>query len=82
MHVNNFTLPRPPQESLDQCFCVYIGDPVFNIKKMRNWCWDNNLSLVWSELVDTSDVDYNYDHVAAFWFIDARDAIAFTLKFK
>jgi hypothetical protein len=49
---------------------------------MKTWCWENHLSLIWSELIDTSDVDYNYDHVAGFWFIDARDATAFTLRYK
>jgi len=82
MYVNNFTLPRPSDKALDKCFCVYIGDPAFHFKKMRTWCWENDLSLVWSELADTSDADYNYDHVAAFYFIDESDATAFTLKFK
>jgi len=82
MHVNNWTLPRPEQDLLDQCHAVFIGDPAFIMHKMKKWCYENNLSLIWSELADTSDIDYNYDHVAAFYFIDARDATLFNLKFK
>jgi hypothetical protein len=82
MHVNNYTLPRPSDADLDQCYCVYIGDPTLHLKKMRTWCYENDLSLVWFELVDTSDADYNYDHVAAFYFIKEKDAVMFTLKFK
>jgi len=82
MHVNNYTLQRPSENALDQCHAVLIGDPAFIMRKMKKWCHEQQLSLVWSELVDTSDVDYNYDHVAAFYFIDARDATLFSLKFK
>jgi hypothetical protein len=52
------------------------------MRAMKTWCWENHLSLIWSELIDTSDVDYNYDHVAGFWFIDQKDATVFTLKYK
>ena len=82
MHVNNYTIPRPPDSILERCHCVHIGDPAFHFKQMRTWCWNNDLSLVWSELVDTSDIDYNYDHVAAFYFVEAKDATIFSLKFK
>ena len=82
MYINNWTLPRPEQELLDQCHSVFIGDPAFIMWKMKKWCHENDLSLVWSELADTSDIDYNYDHVAAFYFIKAKDATIFSLKFK
>jgi hypothetical protein len=52
------------------------------MRAMKIWCWENCLSLLWSELIDTSDVDYNYDHMAGFWFIDEKDAVVFTLKYK
>ena len=73
---------RPEQHLLDQCHLVSIADPAFRMRAMKTWCWENCLSLLWSELIDTSDVDYNYDHVAGFWFIDEKDAVVFTLKYK
>jgi hypothetical protein len=73
---------RPSETTLDQCHLVTIADPAFGMREMKTWCWENNLSLMWSELVDTTDVDYTYDHVSGFWFIDERDATVFTLKFK
>ena len=82
MHVNNFSLPRPPDNVLDQCHQVLIGDPAFRMWQMKRYCRDNNLSLVWSELVETSDVSVYFDEVSAFYFIDPADATLFTLKFK
>jgi hypothetical protein len=82
MPTRNWTLPKPSEEILDRCHTVYISDPAFRMRAMKTWCWENHLSLIWSELVDTSDVDYNYDHVAGFWFIDEKDATVFTLKFQ
>jgi hypothetical protein len=82
MHVNNYTIPSPPQDLLDQCHQVLIGDPAFHIKKMRNWCIENELSLVYWELVPVMDVSNQFDECAAFYFIEAKDATAFTLKFK
>jgi hypothetical protein len=73
---------RPTETVLGQCHLVTIADPAFRMREIKTWCWENRLSLLWSELIDTSDVDYNYDHVAGFWFIDARDATAFTLRYK
>ena len=73
---------RPTDTVLDQCHLVTIADPAFRMRAMKTWCWENCLSLLWSELIDTSDVDYNYDHVAGFWFIDEKDAVVFTLKYK
>ena len=82
MYVNNYTLPTPPQELLDQCHQVLIADPKTVMWKMKQWCREQDLSLLWSELLDTSDASYQHDYIAAFWFIDAEDATAFTLKFK
>jgi hypothetical protein len=56
--------------------------PKISYREMKKWCKENNTSYMWCELVDTSDVDYEYDHIAAFWFIKAEDATMFTLKFK
>jgi hypothetical protein len=78
-HIRNL---RPTDAELDQCHLVTIPDPAVGMREMKTWCWENHLSLTWSELIDTSDVDYTYDHVAGFWFIDQKDATAFTLKFK
>ena len=82
MHVNNFSLPRPPEAALAQCHAVYINDPAFRMWAMKKWCRENKLSLMWSELVETSDVSAYFDEAAAFYFIDPADATLFTLKFK
>jgi len=82
MHVNNFSLPRPPEGALAQCHAVYINDPAFRMWAMKTFCRENNLSLLWSELVETSDVSAYFDEAAAFYFIDPADATLFTLKFK
>ena len=82
MHVNNFSLPRPPDQALDQCHTVYINDPAFRMWKMKEFCRHSNLSLVWSELVETSDVSEYFDEACAFYFIDPADATLFSLKFK
>jgi hypothetical protein len=82
MHVNNHLLERPGQDLLDQCTEVFIGDPAFRMWEMKRWCWENNISLAWSELVETSDVSAYFDETAAFYFIDPADATAFSLKFK
>ena len=50
--------------------------------RMKKWCRENDLSLLWSEMLDTSDASYVHDYIAAFWFIEERDATMFTLKFK
>ena len=81
MHVNKVDL-TPPQDILNQCHQVLITDPKTVMWKMKKWCREQDLSLMWSELLDTSDASYQHDYIAAFWFIDARDATAFTLKFK
>jgi len=82
MHVNNYTLPRPAEEVLAQCQEVVINDPAFRMWAMKKFCRENNLSLVWSELVDTTDVSAWFDEAAAFYFIDPADATFFRLKFK
>ena len=82
MYINNFELPRPPEEILDRCHEVTIGDPAFRMWAMKKYCRENNLSLVWSELVETSDVSAFFDEACAFYFIDPADATVFTLKFK
>ena len=82
MHTNNWTLPRPPEEVLNQCHQVLIGDPAFRMWQMKRYCRDNNLSLVWSELVETTDVSVYFDEVSAFYFIDPADATLFRLRFK
>jgi hypothetical protein len=82
MYVNNYTLPRPADSVLDQCHEVVINDPAFRMWAMKKFCRENNLSLVWSELVDTTDVSAFFDEAAAFYFIDPADATFFRLKFK
>ena len=82
MHVNNYELPRPPEQALDQCHAVYINDPAFRMWAMKKYCRENHLSLMWSELVDTTDVSAYFDEACAFYFIDPADATLFSLKFK
>jgi hypothetical protein len=82
MYVNNYTLPRPAESVLDQCHLIVVNDPVFRMWAMKKWCREQNLSLVWSELVETSDVSAYFDEAAAFYFIDPADATLFRLKYK
>ena len=92
MHVNHYELPRPTDSVLDQCRAVYVNDPAFRMWAMRKWCREHNLSLIWSELVDTTDVSALFDEAAdvsalfdeaaAFYFVDPADATLFSLKFK
>lgn len=82
MHVNNYTLPRPAESVLDQCQLVVINDPAFRMWAMKKFCREQNLSLVWSELVETSDVSAYFDEAAAFYFVDPADATLFRLKYK
>jgi hypothetical protein len=82
MHINNWTLPRPPDTVLERCHQVLIGDPAVRMWQMKQYCRDNNLSLIWSELVETSDVSVYFDEVSAFYFIDPADATLFRLRFK
>jgi hypothetical protein len=81
MHVNNVDL-TPPQELLDQCYQVFLSDPAEPMWRMKKWARTHCQSFVWAELVDTSDVDYNYDSVSAFYFTSEADKILFALKWK
>ena len=81
MYVNKADL-TPPQQALDQCHAVYINDPAFRMWAMKKYCRENHLSLMWSELVDTTDVSAYFDEACAFYFIDPADATLFSLKFK
>jgi hypothetical protein len=82
MYVNNYTPPRPADEVLDQCQLVVVNDPAFRMWAMKRFCLEQNLSLVWSELVETSDVSAYFDEAAAFYFVDPADATLFRLKYK
>jgi hypothetical protein len=82
MYVNNYTLPRPEELVLEQCHEVVINDPAFRMWAMKKFCFENKLSLVWAELVDTADVSAWFDEACAFYFIDPADATLFRLKFK
>ena len=73
---------RPSEAILDQCHQVFIADPAFRMWRMKQYCREQNLSLLWSELVETSDVSAFFDEVSTFYFIDPADATLFTLKFK
>jgi predicted solute-binding protein len=72
---------RPTEQVLEQCHQVFIGDPAFRMWRMKQYCREQNLSLLWSELVETSDVSAFFDEVSAFYFIEAKDATLFRLKF-
>jgi hypothetical protein len=82
MYVNNWTLPKPPDELLSKCHEVLLGDPKTKMFEMKRWCFEQDLSLVWWELRDVSDHSYVHDEIAAFYFIDEPDATVFTLKYK
>lgn len=82
MYVNNYTLPRPSEKALDQCQLVVVNDPAFRMWAMKKYCTENKLSLLWSELVETSDVSAYFDEAAAFYFVDPADATLFRLKYK
>jgi hypothetical protein len=79
MYSNTYNF-RPPDQVLDACHCVTIADPTVVMREMKQWCWDLGLGIVWSELMDTSDVSYNYDSVAAFYFKSDTDVTIFKLR--
>jgi hypothetical protein len=81
MHVNNYNL-TPPRELLDQCYQVLLPDSEKPIWQLKKWAQAHCQSFVWAELVDTSDVSYQYDSVSAFYFIKEADKIMFALKWK
>jgi hypothetical protein len=72
----------PPRDLLDACFVVHLADPPVPMWKMKKWAREQCQSFVWAELVDTSDVSYNYDSVSAFYFGTEADKIMFALKWK
>jgi len=72
----------PPRTLLDQCHQVFLSDPIEPMWRMKKWARAHCQSFVWAELVDTSDVSYNYDSVSAFYFIEEADKIMFALKWK
>ena len=75
------TLSKPPADVLDRCHQVHVSNLTLHIKKMRIWCWENKLSLVWFELINTSRADYA-DYATLFYFTDPSDATLFSLKFQ
>jgi hypothetical protein len=81
MHVNNYDL-TPPRELLDQCYQVLLPDSEEPIWRIKKWAQAHCQSFIWAELVDTSDSDYNYDSVSAFYFSKEADKIMFALKWK
>jgi hypothetical protein len=83
MHANTYILPEPPQDLLDQCTLVKFYDTTTPPWRMKKWCRENELSLMWFEFLDMSDLDSSlYDVVYKFYFIDAEDATIFRLKFE
>jgi hypothetical protein len=79
---NYLDMFKPPPEVLKQCHEVLLGDPKELMWKMKKFCRDSDLSLIWSELTDVTDHSYTYDMIVAFYFIDEQDAIMFSLKYK
>jgi hypothetical protein len=71
---------RPEDWVLDRCHCVTMSDPRVSMREMKTWCWDSGLGLIWAEIMDTSDVSYNYDSVAVFYFESDTDVTMFRLR--
>ena len=82
MHVNNYTLEKPSFDVLVKCHLVTLSGRMFIMREMKKWCLEQQLSLVWSELIYTSDVDYRYKHIAEFYFMNPQCATLFKLKFS
>lgn len=78
-YIKNLT---PPRDLLDQCHQVLLPDPLEPLWKMKRWARTNCASFIWAELVDTSDVSYDYDSITAFYFGNEQDKLMFTLKYK
>jgi hypothetical protein len=72
----------PPRTLLDQCYQVLLPDSEEPIWRIKKWALEHCQSFIWAELVDTSDGDYNYDSVSAFYFSKEADKIMFALKWK
>ena len=77
----------PPREILDKCHQVIItdvdaggmGEPFWKIKK---WALAHCQSFVWMDVSDVSDVSYQWDELACYYFGEERDALMFKLKYK
>lgn len=82
MHINNYTLPTPPDELLACCERVELDGEGKRFWELKRWCRDNELSLVWSENLDMSDISSwaGPDDLMAFYFIEPRDATLFRLR--
>jgi hypothetical protein len=72
----------PPRKLLDQCHQVLLADPDDPVWRMKRWARKHCQSFVWAELVDTSDVSYEYDSVTAFYFGTESDKLMFMMKYK
>jgi len=78
---------KPPDDVLERCHQVLItdndantaGEPFWKIKK---WCLANCQSYIWFEVTDVSDVGYQWDEIAAYYFYDEKDVLMFSLKYK
>jgi hypothetical protein len=78
---------KPPDDVLEKCHQVLItdndstaaGEPFW---KMKKWCLAHCQSYVWFDVTDVSDVSYQCDEIAAYYFHDSKDAVMFTLKYK
>jgi hypothetical protein len=79
MHSNTYNF-RPEDSVLDRCYCVTVTDSKVSMRAMKTWCWDLGLGLIWSEIMDTTDVGYNYYSVAVFYFESDTDATMFRLR--
>lgn len=83
MHVNTYEPVKPPQHLLDLCTEIVFYDIDTPPWRMKKWCRENKLSLVWFEFLDLADLSSSiHDSAYIFYFIDAEDATIFTLKFK
>lgn len=80
--IHGYMPAEPSRKVLDQCIQILLPDPVLSLREIRTWCWQHCESFVWCELADTSDVGYEYDSVAAFYFEDPADATFFKLKWQ
>ena len=82
MHVNTHMLPRPPDHLLDLCTLVKFYDIDTPPWRMKKWCRENDLSLMWFEFLDLADLSSSqHDSAYLFYFIDEPDATLFRLKF-
>jgi hypothetical protein len=79
---DNLDLLRPVHQLLDNCAVIYIGDPVFPRRAMKSFCFENNLSLVWCELLDDWQVVGKDSIGVLFYFTQAKHATLFSLKFR